>query len=665
MHARVIIAALLVSVGAVLLAAPVAAGAASPSFETTDRKGKRKASKRCPKAAIRVTIDGRKGCVRLRDLGPRKPSPQAARQQAIAAFTSPSAFRHLAGPKLAKHAGKLSRAARSLLKPAAARLPGPRPLALTTTPHQPPAGSVGSGGTVENDSKTGNGGSGSARMTQRAFVKECPQPGGKLPGDGEAAIEVKMTAPLPEGVGRRRLEVSSKGSLDAELEGHVGDDARLRDYDLDVRIKVKRHLRVLGPAGLEHLGTRPAETIAVSLSLTGLKPGRPVGKENFSQVRITDPGSPEVVAGQEYLSFRTSSVESAMALLSWFKGSADDAMERAERIYHDDAGCLKATFDPATLSMRANEPRPVGVTVADREGRPVALNLVAQASGAQVAPPAVATNAAGAASFTLTPQAGAASASLTVAGTSNRGRVRGAVSGPVENRKIFLYAVELNGSGSYTSDFGTTASFEHHADVTMESFVTRWAGVALPADGGPILQSKYLGSSHDMTGLAHSTGEDVRPVGGGGSYDCEGPLGDSGGANHHLDVAPAGGGSLTLALEGFHGLFVEPGTWTSCTGTGTYENPSPGATGPGGNDFDGRTSAFVTLTPAQLDRETFTVPLTGQPLPPGCLSNNSPPFYCTHTLSWTATATFTRYGSCTRAGDRYACTLTRMPPFFS
>jgi hypothetical protein len=652
------IIALVACLMAAVLTLPAGAAAITPISGAATLKAKGE-GKRCPKAAIEVTVDGRKGCVRVRDLGLGKKSPRAARQQTLNAFVSPATFRDLGGPAVAKHAGKLSRAARSLLQPAAKKLPLPRPLNAVLTNHPPPPGYVGIGGTSENDAKGGSG-----KITQRAFVRECPQPGGQLPGDGAAGMGLKIKIPMPPR-GRKTAEITFDGTLDAKLEGHVGNDARLRDYDLDVSFLVKRRVRVVGPAGLEHLGTRPPETIKMAVSLTGLKPGKPLAKEQFAGFRITDPGSPEAIAGPEYVQFRTTAIEYSMALLLWFKSTSDESMQRAERVYHDEAACLKASFDPPALSLKANEPRAIGVTVADREGGRVALDLAAAASGATVAPPSAGTTASAPASFTLTPQEGATSAGIAVEGTSNRGRVRGAISGPVENKRIFLYAVELTGSGSYTSDFGTTDSFEHHADVTMENFVTRWAGVALPADGGPILRSKYLGSSHDMTGFAHSTGEDVRPVGGGGSYDCEGPLGDSGGANHHLDVAAAGGGALTLALEGFHGLFVEAGNWSSCTGSGTYENPSPGATGPGGNDFDGRTSAFVTLTPAQLDRETFTVPLTGQPLPPGCLSNNTPPFYCSHTLSWTATATFTRYGSCLRAGDSYACTLTRMPPFFS
>ena len=499
-------------------------------------------------------------------------------------------------------------------------------------------------------------------MTQSAFVRECPLPGGDLPGTGKAGMSMTTSAPM---AGRRRLRgvASVEGSLEAKLNGHVGDDARLRDYDLDARVTVKTRLRVLGPAGLEHQGTTPPSNVTIRMSLTGLKPGRPLSLSDFGTMRIDDPGAADVQSvGRGVVALNRNAAEQAMALLFWLKSAVDDTFKKAESRYHDDAACLSARFDPASLSLRQNEPRRVDATVVDREGGRVALTLAARANGATVSPASDGTSGGDPASFTLTPLPAARTADLVVEGTSNRGRVWGTATGPVAGDQVFLYAVSLSGQGGYTADFGASEEIRHHRDISGFTFTTRWGAVKVPADGvaPPASERSFNAASHDIEGAVHATGVHTTD---GDSYDCDAPLAGSQGASSlQLAVGAPAGGASTLTLEGLMPFRVAAGAWACSYDGGFFDNHVPAPTGDGANDFDGRVIAPATLSAAQLDRDQFVVPLTGQALPPQCGPGGGAS-HCTHVLSWQGTATFTRWGACTRTGAGYSCAATRLPPF--
>jgi len=295
---------------------------------------------------------------------------------------------------------RLSRVGRSAARDAAAGVPAASASATESTTVEPPAGHVGEGATSEGDGRQGASRA-AATMGQRAFVRECPLPGGELPGDGAASMSLTISHPMP-GPGRRTAHVTVAGRLDGKLRGHVGDDARLRHYDLDATIEMTSHGRVLGPAGLEHRGTGPKRSLAIEVALRGIVPGTPIAKRHFDALQIRDPG-PRDVEVRDHVAFAKGALDQAMSMLALFRGSADRAFERAERSYHDGASCLSATFDPSALSLQRGEPRQVAVTVADREGRRVALALAASASGGSVAPPSDTTDGTEAAAFSLTP----------------------------------------------------------------------------------------------------------------------------------------------------------------------------------------------------------------------------------------------------------------------
>jgi hypothetical protein len=280
------------------------------------------------------------------------------------------------------------------------------------------------------------------------------------------------------------------------------------------------------------------------------------------------------------------------------------------------------------------------------------------ATGATASPGGVHAAPRAPARFSLTAPAKEGPISVTVDGTSVRGRVTGSTGGKVEAApKAWGYSVRLDGEGSYTED-GTydSASLtrrEHHR--TTFTFADGWPRVVLPADGSKPLVTLAGPSTGWLTGTVTTSGtsHEANPPED-SSYSCDAGLAD---LNAKTGVLPltlaAAPGPPVLTIRVVHALYAGPG---SCRTAGrAFQGITPATGGVGINDTGVALQATVALAAGDVGRQSFTVPLQSPGIPFACSGGNTGGSTCTHELPWRAIATFTKIERCDPIGPGYSC----------
>lgn len=225
--------------------------------------------------------------------------------------------------------------------------------------------------------------------------------------------------------------------------------------------------------------------------------------------------------------------------------------------------------------------------------------------------------------------------------------------------EAYAYDVTVRGTGHYseTDDFSGGGSSQHETFNDPDfSFTSHWPLTVVPADGKPATPSTAYGVQATLSGSMHSagthTGADPS------SYDCTGQLGaPPNAADDQISVGSPDATGVPLAINGFNGLSGDPSAGT-CTYTGgTWwgtRTPSPGGMAVG--EISAAALGHITVTSAELQQPSFTIAFGGS-LGGACTTLGSNQFgrTCTHTLGWSATATFTRRFTCTRIGNGFSC----------
>jgi hypothetical protein len=627
-------------------------------------------SRKCGRGYLTARLNRKPGCINRKSL--RRGVPKSAKgieRRPFVVATSPGLLHRLLGRS--RGARRVARQGRTLLRQAnvlkariseTAAAASSAPIVRPATPRE---GQITTGGSARNVQPSGSG-TAEVSVDDTGRVAECPTAEGQLPGSVRYGIGQKVTVPLP-GRARRRFVGESSVLATAKLTGHVGGDARLRSYDLVGEVRVRSSGRELGPAGIVHKTHDKPVDMRVRISLTGLRPGMTsatmISPARTKSITFTEGGRSGQATRDARGNIRmpVQIQEAVSAFLLILPRKAESLLESAERVYHDRAACLAATFQPSRLSLTAGSASPLRATVARRDGTRAALALEASTSDARVSPDRSETTATAPARFNVTPTASAGEARVFVEGRSREGRVRGSVAGSIGG-EIYSYRVTISGSGSYKETSGhrhpSGEEWDHHFDIPRFTFSTVWMFVIIPLDGKPPVQPTFWGHEHTLSGSVKNTG-DYRgdPP---STYSCDLSLSAAhvNPAGNKIELGAFTGGSQRITLSGFH--FMGRGPGTECTSTpaadGHFSYPSGAVVGPGSSDIPAGATKTISLTAAQLRQPRFTLALSSDPFPLHCTTHTAVD-PCTHTLTWSATATFERMSTCSRVPmrDAYTC----------
>ena len=237
--------------------------------------------------------------------------------------------------------------------------------------------------------KTASGISGSLgqSFSLGGFAESCPDATGQVHGTGFAhsGFSIAVTQAGHASVGGR---VSIDGK--ASFVGRVSSEAKLVDYDM----VYDGAYTYDGPApGL--LGIRIGEAhqrSEVHMVFRNLRVGVDIDTDDLVRQTLDYQSSGFGLAG--LVSGMLAKAVGAQALFAaLIKHEEDDALTQAENNWNRDANCLKASFDPGSLTdVEPSSTNPVSIGVADvRPGdppveTPVQLSVSGADSGASVTP---------------------------------------------------------------------------------------------------------------------------------------------------------------------------------------------------------------------------------------------------------------------------------------
>ncbi len=255
-----------------------------------------------------------------------------------------------------------------------------------------------------------------------AYADACPDRNGEV--DGRGVGHSALAIAVPQGLSIDKHAAAGASSIDATItfHGRVGDDGKLIDYSLDYEANGSYD----GPSpGLFGIGHFDAHFRAhMHMAFDHLRVGVPIDDAQFDREFQNYQTSGFGPAG--VLSGAYKHMVDSLATFAWIaKHDADEALSQAQRNWYDDAACVKATFDPASLKdVQPGSTHDVQVTVKDaRDDEPVALDATLYSPQGSVTPTKATTGADPThASLTITDKPGQ-DTDLRVTGVSKRGRL--------------------------------------------------------------------------------------------------------------------------------------------------------------------------------------------------------------------------------------------------
>ena len=277
--------------------------------------------------------------------------------------------------------------------------------------------------------------SGTAQFT--SFVDQCPDDSGNSIGNTTGSLTFHAVLSGPLGVSG---VLDATAQVTARLTGHVGQDGKLKDYDADV------HASGSAKGGVTAVGVIPVYKLndlgSLHVVLVGLTLGESRDPKQFDSFlaggaghvtlinyRGTDIGGS--VDAQGNLVGESAQGIAAMAEMGTVL-LADGAFPPAQQHWYDYAACLTAKFDPSSLEhLSGGSTKTIQVSVGSvRDGKDVKIPLDAKASsGSSVTPSQQTAKPGQPAQFRFTISKNETEYStLSVSGTSNRGRVVGLIS---------------------------------------------------------------------------------------------------------------------------------------------------------------------------------------------------------------------------------------------
>ena len=229
--------------------------------------------------------------------------------------------------------------------------------------------------------------------------------------------------------------------VEVKLHAHVGDNARIIDYDAVIVADLQ------GAQGTEydssgtvtrHAANKSARAV---MSLTGVKIG-----ESFEEFARSMPASDLALVSKDGLPWPAMSVIDNQLdwILSVAQTVSEDVLKGGDRYWDDDAKCLQARFNPASsLNLAAGQTGTVAVAVNSKLGGPtVAIKLYPSASVGYRVRPAATDTGGGSAQVKVTAPNPTRPGQLSITGVSKQGRVYGAL--PLADQSKF-YDVAITG----------------------------------------------------------------------------------------------------------------------------------------------------------------------------------------------------------------------------
>lgn len=521
------------------------------------------------------------------------------------------------------------------------------------TPIAPGPGEVGGVQTVQTPEAQASFGPFKIRFTvtttKAAFVDACPLAGGDDPGHGTFSLQVALHI---SGLGLKS-DIDLGVDAHVRISGHVHSDAKLANYDLDLRATAGAITRSTF-LGLR-IDTGHFGPIQIHVVILHVVP-RTARLDALGAFNITGPAAD--LAPLKTIPHLEEGVQ--RVTLYYVQDGIDDAVLKAQDNYYTNAACLNATVNPDHRGgAEPGSKQQVAVTVIDTaDAQRVAMSVKAQPDGiggASVSPTQAQTTRTEPASFTVTlPKKPGVAGNVAFGGTSDRGRLPDSAHNGREatftymTAGSFIYTVTMNGSGTYGEHEAIVSGTDFTSLDWNDSFTfsNTWNFVVLSAEGPPSVPTHAANSAH-LTGTAGSSGS--HHDGSASSFSCSDALADTNSmfaaSKILLQLAAPTQSGIPVSAAGIYNLRAQVPTTGSCTSTGSYWSPpSASATGDGDPDVAPAMVGTATIPTTKIGQPSFTIPLRVPSLPAACSHPQSTGETCTHSLSWSASLSFNKTG---------------------
>ncbi len=300
-------------------------------------------------------------------------------------------------------------------------------------------------------------------INERTRVGKCPSATGTVPGHLDFEVGAKVDASSPRGNGHGVMDIAFTG----EATAHVGDDARLKYYDLV--LKVNASIDAHGSLAVSGDFGEVPEVATMTYTFTHLDPH----DAGFKKEQMQYGGELRGPWTQKDVNLLSTTVGSGIV---YAIGRLDDAfLQKSERHFYDDAACLKLQPSPASAVATQGQQIPVSVTVTPASGAaPVDQTVNASSSDATVTPTSAQTAESSPAQFELTMGA-AATETVAFEGLSKRGRSEASA-------QLSAIPIATVLSGSSSEDDTATGSGAGGTSDSSDTFLGPDTTDALPPD---------------------------------------------------------------------------------------------------------------------------------------------------------------------------------------
>jgi hypothetical protein len=494
-----------------------------------------------------------------------------------------------------------------------------------------------------------------------SFAKRCPDANGASAGDYEKHAFEEVGRDV-EGARNLRVFLSTDLLTTARFEGHVGDDARLKDFDIEIRFafEIKGRLEIASTG--KQIGRSPTQVYRGFVSVKGLKPdgtgiaeavrtgrGRfdargPKGSDGLAAL-----ASLLIVAQSEAIDAAANRLHEAE---QWWYG--DEAAHLPES--RQPGNCVELALDPESLELGEGETRPVDVRLRAKDGAEVAAThrvTPDEWTHGKVTPDSATGTPGTPARFDYTAPSPRPFddddpfTALKLETTSKRGRARGSIDARIPRVRTFRVTFEALGHKTRDEPAYTLSTTDGPLTWRLhQTSAFSWRVVFASVTFGPGGRAYAFSREHSASGSYQSTGET-----GSQAFSCGDFIGELDPAQSpELAGARGPDGSWRLAIAA---LAKRAFLWSDNAGCSDPLWAMPGAwtmwdEGP----HDASTTAFVTVTPEQLASDRFSVhvePAPGTDHPERCHrvmlydpADSNGPFDCTYDFGWSGAVTFER-----------------------
>lgn len=293
----------------------------------------------------------------------------------------------------------------------------------------------------------------SFRLGQRWRTAKCPSADGEVQGYVSFVVGAGVSVRIPgllSGTGKLTIQLTGNAI------GHVGDDGKLKTYDLKIKGSFEQtaHNSVVVFGDSDDFGI-----VAYSGELTRIDPHKPVDwRGHLKNGRLGVFGLPYQIAAEREPGLQA--VFETFSLLMVEK--LNESYLKSEQNFYDDAACLKMTADPQPAYVSPGESVPVHVSVHARgSDDPVAQMITAASPESRVSPGQGTSTTTSPADFTIV-TGKLPYATVHFEGLSNRGRALLDTSWPEIDRLRIVSAYAGQGTEPFAAgckqpDGGTIA----------------------------------------------------------------------------------------------------------------------------------------------------------------------------------------------------------------